>query len=257
MYAPGPFRADQIREKDPYELSDGHPVLLPPTSSRSGNASLIAGMIIRFDPKVQYAGTDVGYSPDAGTLRAPDISVIPGAPGPGWYNGVPPLAIEYADVGQNEEKLAEKIADLLSAGTQRIWVVRMVGPRHIEEHTSEGSTIRGSGGVTSAPGILANPIPVDAFYDAELGLSVALANMLERFGYRSVDDIRAEGREEGREEGRTRTLRQSLRAILEKRGLAIGADAEAAIDAAGSDDLQRWLLSSVDAATANDVIRKV
>lgn len=32
--APGPFRADQLRPGDPYELSDGHPVRCMPTGGR-------------------------------------------------------------------------------------------------------------------------------------------------------------------------------------------------------------------------------
>lgn len=36
MLAPGPFRADQIREGDPYELSNGHAILCLPTGMRGG-----------------------------------------------------------------------------------------------------------------------------------------------------------------------------------------------------------------------------
>jgi len=40
---------------------------------------------------------------------------------PGWVKGVPLLALEYVDSGQDEAALADKIADLLAAGTRMVW----------------------------------------------------------------------------------------------------------------------------------------
>src|SRR3954462_7824933 len=132
MLAPGPFRAEHIREGSPYELSNGHPVLCLPTGRRGGKGNLIGGEVLETDPAVKSAGVDVGFSKDPGHLRAPDISVGDFADEPGWAPGSPPLAVEYADTGQDEAELARKISELLDAGTQYVWVVRLVGPRRVE-----------------------------------------------------------------------------------------------------------------------------
>src|SRR5882672_3978260 len=130
----GPFRAEQLREGDRYELTRGHPVYCAPTGARGGRASTLGGQILDTDPWVEEAGIDVGYAIEEGTLRAPDVSVgnVPNAPG--WVKGVPPLAVEYADTGQDENDLTSKIAELLAAGTRHVWVVRLIGPRRVEVH---------------------------------------------------------------------------------------------------------------------------
>ncbi|MBI4705912.1 MAG: Uma2 family endonuclease, partial [Deltaproteobacteria bacterium] len=132
--ASGPFRADQIRCGDPYELSDGHPIRLSPTAGRGAGAVSHGATALGTDPAATEAGVDAGYSPDPGTLRAPDVAVgnVPDAPG--WIRGVPALAVEYADTGQNEDDLAQKIDELLAAGTKLVWVVRLAGARRVEVH---------------------------------------------------------------------------------------------------------------------------
>lgn len=132
MLAPGPFRADQIREGDPYELSNGHAILCLPTGRRGGRANLTGGSVLETDPAVKAAGVDIGYSDKPTHLRAPDVSVgdIPNEAG--WATEAPPLAVEYADRGQDEEELKAKIAELLAAGTRFVWVVRLTGPRRVE-----------------------------------------------------------------------------------------------------------------------------
>ncbi len=72
------------------------------------------------------------------------VGNVPDAPG--WVEGASPLAVEYADAGQNESDLGTKIAQLLDAGTQLVWVVRLSGPRRVETAGEE----------LTAPGILRN-----------------------------------------------------------------------------------------------------
>lgn len=146
LFAPGPFRADQLRTGDEYELSDGHAIHVAPAGGRHGAATVAATLIIQSDPLVEHAGVDVGYSPEPGTLRAPDVSVMPSAPAPGWAPGVPPLAIEYADRHQDEDDLRVKIQDLLGRGTKLMWVVRLEGIRRVEVHSPEGTRVRWGGG---------------------------------------------------------------------------------------------------------------
>jgi len=83
----GPFRADDIREGDPYELSNGHPIYCAPAGRRGGRANLVGGAALETDPRVQAAGIDVGFSQSPGHLRAPDISVGDFENEPGWASG--------------------------------------------------------------------------------------------------------------------------------------------------------------------------
>ncbi len=126
----GPFRADQIRPGDPYELSNGHAVYCMGTGGRGSRANLVGGSVLDMDPAVEEAGIDTGYAPSPDTLRAPDVAVgnVPDAPG--WVDGAPPLAVEYADTGQDEKDLTTKISELFAAGIRLIWAVRLTGPRH-------------------------------------------------------------------------------------------------------------------------------
>ena len=199
----GPFRADQLNPKDPYELSHGHPIYCAPTGSRGGGAALAGGTVLATDPEVESVGFDVGFSPEPGMLRAPDLSVGNVGDGPGWARGVPALAVEYADTGQDEAGLQDKIQELLAAGTRLIWVVRLIGPRRVEVY-EPGTPVRlvDADGSLSAPGILANAVPVAALYDRGAAMDAALSNLLQRQGYQSLDDVRDEGREEGRQTGR-------------------------------------------------------
>ncbi len=220
----GPFRADQIRSGDPYELSNGHAIQCMTTGSRGSRANLLGGSVLDSDPAVEEAGIDTGYAPSSEILRAPDVAVgnVPNTPG--WVQGVPPLAVEYADTGQDEKELALKISELLAAGTQFVWVVRLSGPRRVEVHQS-GQPFRlvGPGEELTAPGILQNPVPVNALYDREAAHAVTFRNLLQRQGYRDLDEIRGEGQQQA--------LRESILAVLKARGLPVDDAARSALEA--------------------------
>jgi hypothetical protein len=87
----GPFRADQIRSGDPYELSNGHAIPCSPPGGRGSRANLLGGSVLGSDPAVEEAGIDTGYSPTSDTLRAPDVAVGNVPDTPGWVQGAPPL----------------------------------------------------------------------------------------------------------------------------------------------------------------------
>ncbi len=208
---PGPFLANQLRSGDAYELSNGHPIRCLPSSGRHATANLGGGLVLRSDPDVKEAGVDAGYSSGPNNLRAPDIAVgnVPDAPG--WIAGAPPLAVEYADTGQNEIDLQNKIKELIAAGTRHIWVVRMVGTPRVEVYElNQPVQIRGPEEYLHAPGILRNPVKVAAFYDAETALESTLRNLLQRKGYADLDAVKHFGRQEGInagfDQGRTQTL---------------------------------------------------
>jgi len=253
VLAPGPFHADQLRSKDPYELSSGHPVLCLPTGARGARTNLTGAAVLDSDPAVYEAGVDAGFAPEPGTLRAPDVSVgnVPDAPG--WITGVPPLAVEYADLGQDEQTLADKIADLLAHGTRHVWVVRLSGPRRVEIHEPGAAPrVVGADGVLSAPGVLQNPVPVAALFDRDAAHSATLRNLLQRRGYESLEDVLAEGRREGAERGKV----EAVLSVLEARGLAL-TDAQRDLISSCRDaaTLERWLRGAVTASSVEDLLR--
>ncbi len=247
----GPFRADQLHEGDVYELSEGHPILCLPTGGRGSVATASGTAVLASDPLVQTAGVDTGYAPAPDTLRAPDIAVgsIPDAPG--WVKGSPYLAVEYADTGQDERDLERKVRDLLAAGTRLVWVVRLTGPRRVEVHEAGRDTlIARPGEELRAPGILANPVPVEALYDLEAGRAATFRNLLQRHGYASLTAVR----EEAATEREIEVLRRSVLRVLATRGLAVDDEVRGAIAACRDQAaLERWLDQAVTAGAASDL----
>jgi len=249
----GPHRADELRSKDPYEISDGHRIECLPTGQRGGRSTVAGALVLDTDPAVDVSGIDTGFSTRPNMLRAPDIAVGNIEDKPGWAMTAPPLAVEYADTGQDELDLRKKIGELLGEGTRFVWVVRLRGPRRVEVHTlgAEMQT-KHPGERLEAPGILKNAIPVEALYDRQEAHRVTLQNLLQREGFESLEAVKAEGREQGREEG----TRLALRQVLARRGLALSAADEARIEAcADLGTLKRWLDEAVVAASAAEALR--
>ncbi|WP_434043526.1 MULTISPECIES: hypothetical protein [Sorangium] len=112
-----PLTADQIRPGDPHELSEGELVECLPTGERGGRGNLVGGSVLDTDPAVESAGVDVGVSVRPDMLRAPDISVGNVQDKPGWASAAPPLAVEYADTGQDEGELQRKPSENRSGST--------------------------------------------------------------------------------------------------------------------------------------------
>jgi hypothetical protein len=249
----GPFHADQLRPGAPYELSHGHPILCLPTGGRGSRATGVGADVLASDPAVESVGLDTGFSPSPDTLRAPDISIgdIPDAPG--WVQGTPHLAVEYADTGQDENDLAVKIQELLAAGTRFLWVVRLTGPRRVEVHQPGlAMRIANPGEELHAPGVLANPVPVEALYDRKVARDVVLRNLLQRQGYASLEAVEAEGEARGRIEGEAQGLRDAILTVLAARGLAVDEGFRAALAGAGDPALLRSLVQQAATSTATD-----
>ncbi len=107
-------------------------------------------------------------------------------------------------------------------------------------------TVKSGGEDLVAPGILRNPVPVDALYDRAVAHELTLRNLLQRHGHESLEALRAvaiaEGREagrsegliEGRAEGRAQGALDLARALLlrtlEVRHIGIGPEDTAAIE---------------------------
>jgi hypothetical protein len=193
--------------------------------------------VLASDPAVQDVGVDVGFSPSPEVLRAPDLSVGELSDQPGWSPGAPALAVEYADTGQDEAELRIQIQELFAVGTRYVWVVRLTGPRRVEIHQPDQKLhIANPGEQLEAPGILANPVPVEALYDREAARRVIFRNLLQRQGYASLDDVRAEGEVQG--------LRKAILAVCAGRGLAV------------DDELRTALAGSGDLAVLESALRK-
>ncbi|MEM7582053.1 MAG: Uma2 family endonuclease [Acidobacteriota bacterium] len=240
---PGRFEADEIREGDPYELSEGRLIQCFPTGGRGADASTTGAAVLKSDPDVDAAGFDTGYSPNPDTLRAPDLAVGNVPVEPGWVKGAPALAVEYADTGQNEADLAVKIRELLEAGTRILWVVRLTGERRVEIHEPDREMrLAYPGEELEAPGILRNPVRVEALYDWQIGQETTLRNLLQREGYGSLEDVRAEGRAEARAEGHAKGQAASILGFLRARSLEVTEEQRSRIEATTDPtELERWV----------------
>jgi len=154
--------------------------------------------------------------------------------------------VEYAGPGQDEADLQVKIGELLEAGSRFIWVARLIGPRRVEVHRpGQPVQVFGSGDNLEAPGILRNPIPVDALFERVAADRAVLRNLLQRAGYQDLDAVRDEGRERGREEGRSEGIAESILALLAGRGLEVEAQVGGRVRACRDpDQLRAWLLAA-------------
>jgi Uma2 family endonuclease len=227
---PGPYTADQIREGEPYELSNGHRIYCESGGGRHGSENATGALVLGSDPKVKEIGVDTGFSWEPKMLRAPDIAIGNVPNEPGWVKGVPELAVEYADKGQDEAELQKKIRELLEAGTRYLWVVRLVGPRRVEVF-ERGKAMRQlrPGELLTAPGVLKNPVPVDALYDRDAADWATLKNLLQRYGFEDLEAVLAEGEAKG--------MRKAVRDLCELLDIPVTPEREVALSAMQRDEL--------------------
>jgi len=87
---------------------------------------------------------------------------------------------------------------------------------------------------------------VNALYDREAAHAVTFRNLLQRQGYRDLDEIRVEGKQQA--------LRDSILAVLEARGLSVDYAARSALEATADPDVLRCRLTrAATAATTEEV----
>lgn len=255
-YQDGPFLVSQLREGDPYELSDGHPIHCLPSGPRGGASAVRGGAVLDSDPSAPNTGVDIGFELGPKTMRAPDVAV--GAFGEdvkGYAKAVPALALEYADTGQDEADLRVKMQQLFAAGTQWVWVVRLTGQKHVEVFApGQPPTRVEAGELLHAPGVLANPVRAESLWDRDAAHEATLRNLLQRKGFASLEEVRREGREEGRELGRDAGTRDALLAVLAARGLSLDAAREAEVRATRDAALlARWIQRAAVAMSVDEV----
>ena len=269
-----PFTADQIKDGERCELSEGHRIYCLPAGDRHSRHNLSGGTLIDTDPDVEWAGVDTGFTPKSNTLRAPDIAVAPPPAEEGeWVPGAPLLAVEYADKGQNETDLKVKIRELLAAGTRFIWVARLTGPQRVEVHTRDRPMrVLSATDFLEAPGILRNPVRVQALFDRREAHRVTLRNLLQREGYEDLEAVLREGKAEGLIEGKAKGLIEGkaeglIQGALEARieaifstlaVRAIEVDTETRARIRGCRDpkqLDAWLRKAVLAESPSDIFQ--
>ncbi|MBT8420390.1 MAG: Uma2 family endonuclease [Gammaproteobacteria bacterium] len=247
------FTADQIRDGDRYELSNGYPIYCAPAGENHARRNASGASLLGSDPDVQWSAVDAGFTPEPGTLRAPDVAVGPppakkkGA----WISGVPPLAVEYADQGQNEPDLKTKIGELLAAGTRYVWVVRLTGPHRVEVHTKNvPMRLLSITDTLEAPGILRNPVPVQALFDDREAERITLRNLLQREGYADLEAVLQEGIQRGTLEAQV----QALLGILAVRGIELDSETESRIRHCHNPaQLDMWLRKAALADKLKDI----
>lgn len=257
---PGPHRADQIREGDLVELSNGHAIQCMNAGRRHGGAHFAGALAIGTATRLDL-GIDVGVEWNEGkNLRSPDLIAGLELDRPGWATEAPPLAVEYADSGQNEGELRKKIGELLEFGTRVVWVVRLVGPLRVEVHEPGlPARVVDADGQLTAPGILDETVPVRALIDPRHARAAALHNLLAGEGYRDLEAVREEAREQAHDAGVAATQRQmrdGLQTLLVTRGWSLTPAVIARIDAC--DDtmtLVRWLTQAPVARDLDAALR--
>lgn len=251
----GPFDVLYVCEGDGYELSNGHAYYCQPAGGQSSRANLAGAEALDTDPLAEEVGIDTGYAPAPGMLRAPDVAVGNVPSSPGWVKGVPLLAVEYADTGQDDAALNLKIEDLMRAGTKYVWVVRLVGPRRVEVYESgKPMRIATENDELTAPGSLANPVPVRALYDRDAAHDVALRNLLQRRGFASIEAVHEKGKAEGNAEGTATGKVGALLAVLDAREIVVDAEMLLRVtDCADPTQLDAWIVKAAIADRADQV----
>ncbi|VFN04418.1 MAG: Endonuclease, Uma2 family (restriction endonuclease fold) [Candidatus Kentron sp. G] len=271
----GLFTAGRIKDGDRFELSNGNRIYCAPAGESHARHNVIGASLLDSDPDVQWSGVDAGFAPKPNTLRAPDVSV---APPPekkkGWIPDVPPLAVEYADHGQNETDLKIKIRELLAAGTRYVWVVRLTGPQRVEVYTKDKPRrLLSATDTLEAPGILRNCVPVRALFDRKEAHRITLRNLLQREGYEDLEAVlregiqkgkaegliqgKAAGKAEGKIEGGLEARVKALFSILAARGLDVDSQTRARIHhCRDAMLLDAWLTKAAIADSLEDVFRE-
>jgi Putative restriction endonuclease len=241
---PLPTRIDELRDGDPYELSDGRLIYCPPATQRLGEMRTIAALVLGTDPAVQSMGINVGHALSEHTLRAPDLSVGDMSEcESGWAAKAPALGVEYASEGEDEADLQLKIKQLLAGGSRFVWVVRLVGPRRVEVYEpGRAVQTKRSGERLEAPGIVKNAPLVESLYDDDEACKQALQNLLERKGYAGLDAVLAEGRAKalrgGEAEGKAEGLRAAVLDVCEVFGIEPSPAQRTALEAMGVGELE-------------------
>jgi Uma2 family endonuclease len=116
-----------------YELVAGRLIKMPPPGFKHGFYGANIHVPLHLWARATNIGValmEVGFklASDPDTVRAPDVAFVsrerlgPRLPD-GYWNGAPDLAVEVLSPDDRPGKVRRKIADWLSHGVRRVWVV--------------------------------------------------------------------------------------------------------------------------------------
>ena len=132
-----------------YELVDGEVVELAPPNDEHGNTALNVGTAFNIYSRRRGAGqarVETGYTLRTGpdTVRGPDVSFVfhprVEGRGSGFPVGAPDIAVEVVSPSDTAAEVARKVAEYLSAGSQRVWAVYPAS-RRVLIHSADGSVL--------------------------------------------------------------------------------------------------------------------
>ena len=121
-----------------YELVKGELITMPPAGGEHGaigiRAAVRIGVLVEQNDLGVIFNSDTGFiiESDPDTVRAPDVSFLrkenipPDGIPKGFIPGAPDLAVEVISPSDSYTEVAEKVAQLLEAGTQ---LVVLIDPR--------------------------------------------------------------------------------------------------------------------------------
>lgn len=118
-----------------YELVKGELITMPPAGGEHGaigiRTAVRIGVLVEQNDLGVIFNSDTGFiiESDPDTVRAPDVSFLrkenipPGGIPKGFIPGAPDLAVEVISPSDSYTEVAEKVAQLLEAGTQLVVLI--------------------------------------------------------------------------------------------------------------------------------------
>ena len=132
-----------------YELVDGEVIELAFANDEKGEVNANVGTAFNIHRRrsgVGQARVKTGYTLRTGpdTVRGPDVSFVfqprVEGRGSGFPVGAPDIAVEVVSPSDTAAEVDRKVAEYLSAGSQRVWVVYPAG-RRVLIHRTDGSIL--------------------------------------------------------------------------------------------------------------------
>ncbi len=163
-----------LRCPDVVAESDG--ARLSPMEERHA-LKLSTALMLSSDPQASWVSLWGAPTSEPSPIEA----LSRGAESPSWTDSAPSLAIEIVEAGRDEDDLAQKIDELLCAGTRHLWAIRLTGPRRVEAYSSSISPKTFSvGRELEAEDVLRLSVPVEAFFEDDKAAEHVLESLASR-----------------------------------------------------------------------------
>ena len=129
-------RLPQPKSGERMELVRGRVVMAPPADTGHGHRAAEISAELRTFLREHHLGHTTGeggyrLATDPDIVRAPDAAWLSferlpaeGFPESGYFEGAPNLAVEVVSIHDSDADVADKVADWLAYGSDRVWVVR-------------------------------------------------------------------------------------------------------------------------------------